>query len=199
MGRVATSAWRSPKRVWSARPRSAACLYRYATAPSACGAGRYRERSKKTRTVAPFRDSRLGRRSSGQARRSRNRRHGGVSTPAAATSALREAAPWRLSREGGSRDRAPDNLVRRARYFTPNARALAHRPLARPVGHLFQRPRGVHRRKPAFFRIGSAKSGSLTRPDGWGTTPLAVHRQRPVSHHGVLGTANPFSAPLRRW
>jgi hypothetical protein len=37
------------------------------------------------------------------------------------------------------------------------------------------------------------------KPDGWGTIPLAVHRQRPVTHHGVLGADNPFVWPMRRW
>jgi hypothetical protein len=37
------------------------------------------------------------------------------------------------------------------------------------------------------------------KPDGWGMAPLAVHRQRPVTHHGFLGTDNPFVWPMRRW
>jgi hypothetical protein len=36
-------------------------------------------------------------------------------------------------------------------------------------------------------------------PEGWGTTPLAVHQQRPVSHHGFLSTDNPFARPLPHW
>jgi hypothetical protein len=35
--------------------------------------------------------------------------------------------------------------------------------------------------------------------DGWGMVPLAVHQQRPVSHHGTLGTDNPFASPWRGW
>jgi hypothetical protein len=31
------------------------------------------------------------------------------------------------------------------------------------------------------------------------TAPLAVHRKRPVSHHGVLGADNLFARPLPRW
>jgi hypothetical protein len=37
------------------------------------------------------------------------------------------------------------------------------------------------------------------KPDGWEMAPLAVHRRRPVTHHGVLGPDNPFVLPMRRW
>jgi len=37
------------------------------------------------------------------------------------------------------------------------------------------------------------------KPDGWEMTPLAVHRQRPVTHHSFLGTDNPFARPMPRW
>jgi hypothetical protein len=37
------------------------------------------------------------------------------------------------------------------------------------------------------------------KPDGWEMAPLAVHRQRPVTHHGFLGADNPFAWPMRRW
>jgi hypothetical protein len=36
-------------------------------------------------------------------------------------------------------------------------------------------------------------------PDGWVIAPLAVHQQRPVSHHGFLGADHPFVLPMRRW
>ena len=35
------------------------------------------------------------------------------------------------------------------------------------------------------------------KPDGWEMAPLAVHRQRLVTHHGFLGTDNPFVLPIR--
>jgi hypothetical protein len=36
------------------------------------------------------------------------------------------------------------------------------------------------------------------KPDGWEMAPLAVHRQRPVSHHGILGANNdPLVATIR--
>ena len=35
-------------------------------------------------------------------------------------------------------------------------------------------------------------------PDGWETTPLAVHQQRPVTHHGFLGANNdPLAVTIR--
>jgi hypothetical protein len=38
--------------------------------------------------------------------------------------------------------------------------------------------------------VETAEEHDRLTPDGWGTTPLAVHQQRPVTHHGFLGAAN---------
>lgn len=38
--------------------------------------------------------------------------------------------------------------------------------------------------------------------DGWVTAPLPVHRQRPVTHYGFLGSGSlfaHFALPMRRW
>jgi hypothetical protein len=38
--------------------------------------------------------------------------------------------------------------------------------------------------------VETAEEHDRLTPDGWGTIPLPVHQQRPVTHHGFLGAAN---------
>ena len=47
--------------------------------------------------------------------------------------------------------------------------------------------------------VNTSEHHDRLKPDGWEMTPLAVHRRRPVTHHGVLGGDNPFMWPMRRW
>jgi hypothetical protein len=47
--------------------------------------------------------------------------------------------------------------------------------------------------------VETAEEHDRLTPDGWGTIPLAVHQQRPVTHHGFLGAAgnDPLAATIR--
>lgn len=47
--------------------------------------------------------------------------------------------------------------------------------------------------------VGTPEEHNALMHEGWGTIPLAVHLQRPVTSHGVLGANYPFVWPIRRW
>jgi hypothetical protein len=70
---------------------------------------------------------------------------------------------------------------------------------APPAGKPDDYPRMLFHPDGRTTVVDTPEAHDRVKPEGWETAPLAVHRQRPVMHHGVLGTDNPFARPMRRW
>jgi hypothetical protein len=96
------------------------------------------------------------------------------------------------------RDAAPPPDVQ-ANGSAPEGRRCAAR---RKVGRLSSDALPSRR---ALTVVHTPEQHNQLKPDGWEMAPLAVHRQRPVTHHGFLGADNPFvwslveGSLLQRW
>jgi hypothetical protein len=103
----------------------------------------------------------------------------------------------RRDKAKAARDAAPPPDVDAVQTNGSEPEAIAA-PTAGTPGHA-DYPRMLYHPDGRTMVVDTPEAHDRVKPYGWGTIPLAVHRQRPVTHHGFLGTDNPFVWPMRRW
>jgi len=99
--------------------------------------------------------------------------------------ALRDAAP-----------KSPNQTIQSA----PTRPARTPSPTGRPDNSgRADYPRMLYHPDGRTTVVDTPEQHDRLKPEGWEMAPLAVHLKRPVTHHGFLGTDNPFVWPMRRW